>query len=159
MIILAEWFRDRMTAELIVALVGMAAIAFVVFRWIREAPDRPDPWDEEMDQEIASDQAQPLCCRCLTPHGPSEHFCPKCGAPVGDLVNFLPFEYIFSVGYLFRIGTSGDYRASPLTVMGFIIFSLTKYSIFAPFYLALLIGNLPTNIRRTNFPDQTASID
>ena len=33
----------------------------------------------------------PLCTRCLSPHSPSEHYCPKCGAAVGQFTAYIPF--------------------------------------------------------------------
>ena len=33
----------------------------------------------------------PLCTRCLSPHSPSEYYCPKCGAAVGQFTAYIPF--------------------------------------------------------------------
>jgi predicted amidophosphoribosyltransferase len=41
-------------------------------------------------------QTVPLCLNCLQPYDPLLHYCPKCGAAVGQLTPYIPFV---SIGY------------------------------------------------------------
>jgi hypothetical protein len=104
-------------------LVGVLGITILLclglwrfIRWLFSGPPRPDPWSDEVAAEIAKDDAVPLCHRCLAPHDSSVNFCPDCGAPVGAYTNWLPYPYLFSIGHTLRIGASGDFRRSPLTI-------------------------------------------
>jgi hypothetical protein len=38
------------------------------------------------------------------------------------------------MGHTLRLGTSGEFKRTPLTVVGFFLFSLAEYGIFAPVY-------------------------
>lgn len=129
-------------------LVGVLAIGFLVVcgvwalvRFVRRKPVEPDPWDESVATEIAEEDATPLCHRCLNAHAPEADFCPACGAAVGQYTNWLPYPYLFSVGHTLRIGTSGEFRRSPLTLVGFVLFSLVEYALFAPVYWIVMFWN------------------
>ncbi len=138
----------------ILVLMLAACIALALWRfahWLMTAPPEPEPWDEQVTAEL--DEAVPICCRCLERHSPDLHFCPECGAPVGTYTNLLPFEYLFSLGDLLRIGTTGIIHRTPFTVLGFIAVSLVEYTIFAPLYWFMLLRN----IERLRLSGQTSS--
>jgi hypothetical protein len=124
--------------ELLVGFCGLLALScfgiWAIVRWFLGGPCRPDPWDSETAAELAKDDCTPLCHHCLSPHDLLEYFCPQCGAAVGPYTNLLPYPYVFSLGHALRIGTSEKFKQSPLTVVGFIIFSCVEYSVFAPVY-------------------------
>jgi hypothetical protein len=61
---------------------------------------------------------------------------------VGQYTNWLPFPYLFSVGHALRIGTSGEFRRSPLTVIGFMLFGLAEYALFVPIYWIVFLHKL-----------------
>jgi RNA polymerase subunit RPABC4/transcription elongation factor Spt4 len=106
-------------------------------------PMHPDPWDQKIAAEIGREEATPLCHRCLTAHDSATDFCPACGAAVGQYTNWLPYPQLFSIGHALRIGTSGKFRRSPLTVSFFLLFSLVECTLFAPIYwifMALKLG-------------------
>jgi hypothetical protein len=103
----------------------------------------PDPWDDQVAAEIATDDAPALCQHCLAPHDQLADFCAECGAPVGECTNLMPFPCLFSIGHILRIGTNGEYRRSPLTISGFILLSIVEYLVFAPFYLFEFFRHLP----------------
>jgi hypothetical protein len=65
-------------------------------------------------------------------------FCSACGAAVGRYTNWLPYPYLFSVGHVLRIGTSGDFKQSALTITGFLFLGLVEYTVFAPIYWFML---------------------
>lgn len=129
-----------------IALLGLIVLAlgavWMFVRWLFGGPVQPDPWSEDVARELASDEAVPLCHRCFTPHHPLEHFCPNCGAPVGECTNLLPFPYLFSIGHMLRIGTSGEYKRSPLTIAGFLLVGIVEYSLFAPLYWVMFLLRL-----------------
>ena len=127
-----EW---KIGVPAIMLLGGIGVYALV--RWIFNGPPATEPWDEEVNRELANDEAVPLCHRCLTPHPPAADFCPQCGATVGQYTNWLPYPYIFSVGDTLRLGTAGQFHRTRLTVLGFVFLALAEYTVFAPFYLAL----------------------
>jgi len=54
--------------------------------------------DTDKSDQIADEQSDgresPVCLNCMTPHDPLMHFCPRCGATVGQLTIYMPFEGI-----------------------------------------------------------------
>ncbi len=129
--------------------VGVLAITIVLciglwmlIRWLFSGSPRPDPWSDDVAAEIAKDDAVPLCHRCLAPHDSWVDFCPDCGAPVGPYTNWLPYPYLFSIGHTLRIGASGDFRRSPLTIAGFLCLGIAEYALFAPIYWIVLLKGL-----------------
>jgi hypothetical protein len=125
------------------ALTGlcMFGLGYLV-RWLFTGPTRPDPWDETISAQIESTDATPLCHRCVTIHSHAAHFCPNCGAAVGDYNNVLPFEQLFSEGEVFRNGTTQRFRPTFLVVCGYLLLSAAAYMIFAPVYWFFLLRNL-----------------
>jgi hypothetical protein len=147
--------------ELIVGSLGVLVLScygiWALIRWVTTGPSTPDPWDSQVEADLTKDDATPLCHRCITPHDSLVHFCSNCGAAVGDYTNLLPYPYLFSIGDALRIGTSGNFKRSPLTIAGFILLSFAEYSIFAPFYWLRFARNLsqPAEINPT--PEQQSS--
>ena len=43
---------------------------------------------------MLNDQEQPLCLHCLSPYDPLSDYCPSCGAVVGQLTPYKPYEGI-----------------------------------------------------------------
>lgn len=133
-------------SELTVGILGiiilLLALIRVGARWLSRKPIHPDPWSEQIGREVAAEEAIPLCHRCFTPHHPLAHFCPDCGAPVGACTNLLPFPYLFSIGHTLRIGTSGSFKATPMTIIGYFLITLLQYAVFAPVYWILLLRAL-----------------
>jgi len=125
------------------AVLGIV-IAFIAssIRWLFSGPRTPDPWDQTIADSVDAPEAIPVCHRCLTEHSSLVHFCPRCGAAVGDYNNMLPFEQLFSEGEVFRNGTMLRTQPTFLRVAGDFLLSLAAYSIFAPFYLFFLLRNL-----------------
>ncbi len=113
-----------------------------LLEWFRRAPVTPDPWDASVAQAIEDPDCPVLCHRCLTPQQHMGWFCPECGATVGPYANCLPFIYIFSEGEVLRNGVSQHVRWSALTVIGYVLFSVITYAIFAPVYLYWLFKNV-----------------
>lgn len=146
MILIAQTHLSGNDPEAQVAFLTLAILAVaggvILIRWVREAVIPPEPWDAEVARELTKDDAVPLCHRCLTPHHPLLHFCPECGAPVGDCTNCMPFLYLFSIGHTLRIGTSGEYRRSPLTIAFFFLLGIAQYALFAPVYWIMLLRGL-----------------
>ncbi|MDB6054204.1 MAG: hypothetical protein JWN25_1727 [Verrucomicrobiales bacterium] len=133
-----------------VGLLGFAAWRIV--KWLIQVQPAPDPWDAQTAADIAKDDAVPLCYHCLCPHSEATHFCSECGTTVGQYTNWLPFPQLFSIGHLFRIGTSGNYKYSVLTILGFWYFALAKYTIFAPIYWVMFLRNIHLRNRSTLLP-------
>ena len=130
----------------ILALVVLVCVgAWALMKHGLRGPVPPDPWDKRIAAEIENADANPLCHRCLIAHDSSIDFCPACGAAVGQYTNWLPYPYLFSVGHALRIGTSGEFRRSPLTVSFFFLFSLVEYTLFAPVYWILMLRSLGKN--------------
>jgi len=51
---------------------------------------------------------------------------------------------ISSIGHTLRIGASGDFRRSPLTIAGFFCLGIVEYALFAPVYWFMLLKGLST---------------
>ena len=111
-------------------------------KWIFDTKPTPDPWDETTAAELEKDEAVPLCHHCLSPHHPSTDFCQDCGTPVGQYTNWLPFPQLFSIGHVLRTGTNGDFKRTPLTILGFLLFSCLEYTLFAPIYWIVFLRKL-----------------
>ena len=127
---------------------GMAIAGLVIAglwaaaKWLVSGPRPPEPWDAQVEQELARQDATPICHRCLTPHHPSVDFCPECGAAVGQYTNWLPFPQLFSVGHALRIGTAGEFKHTPLIIIGFFMLGIAEYMMFAPIYWFVFFMNL-----------------
>jgi hypothetical protein len=123
----------------VLGLLGVAAWRGV--RWLLRAQPPADPWDAQVAADIAKSDAIPLCHHCLAPHSEAADFCPECGATVGQYTNWLPYPQLFSIGHVLRIGTFGNFKRSPLTVVGFWFFGFAEYTLFAPIYWFMLLRN------------------
>jgi len=124
---------ERLVAILVV--VGLISLGvWQVVRRILQTKPTPEPWDETTAAELEKDDAVPLCHHCLNPHSEQTDFCQECGTPVGQYTNWLPFPQLFSIGHVLRTGTSGDFKRTPLTILGFLFFSFVEYALFAPIY-------------------------
>src|SRR6266566_4837636 len=135
--------EDPATRAGVLGIVILLCLGLWMFiRWLFSGPQQPDPWSDEVAAEIGKDDAVPLCHRCLGPHDSLVDFCPNCGAPVGTYTNWLPYPYLFSIGHTLRIGASGDFRRSPLTIAGFFCLGIVEYALFAPIYWFMLLKGL-----------------
>jgi hypothetical protein len=132
--------EDALFFLVIAALAACGVWASI--RWLLSGPVSPDPWDEQVGVEVSKEETLPLCHRCLLPHDPSVDFCSNCGVAVGQYTNWLPYPYLFSIGHTVRIGTTGDFKHSPLTVGGFLALGLANYSLFFPVYWFVFLRNL-----------------
>ena len=145
MTILGQISSEASNPEKLVGALGILVVTcFALWRaiqWFNQSPRTPDPWDAQVAEDISQDEAVPLCHRCLCPQSSKSDFCSECGAPVGEYTNWLPFPQLFSIGHLLRIGTFGEFKRSPLTVMGFWFFGLVEYTLFAPVYWFMLLRN------------------
>jgi hypothetical protein len=132
-----------MKPETIAILVTSGVAGVFLFRTLRlqDAPT-PDPWDQEIEAELRDGRAEPLCLKCLTPHSGQRWFCTGCGAPVGEYNNWMPYLSVFSEGEVLRTGVDPTVRRSPIIIAGFILYSLTSYTVFAPVYWWRLYQNL-----------------
>jgi len=160
MILFGQLSHGNSDQELLVGILMVAALVgccWVLVQWVRRGPTRPDPWDASIASEIERNESAPLCHRCLTAHDSAADFCPVCGVTVGQYTNLLPYPYLFSVGHTLRIGTSGEYKRSPLTVCGFFLISLAEYTLFAPLYWVLLLWRLGNPREHTEPQGQSPS--
>lgn len=133
-----RWAR---LAVLIIAALGVIAL-YRFLRWFRHLPLPPDPWDALIAKDWDSATATEVCHRCSEPHPAGQAFCKNCGTAIGTYNNCMPYVYIFSEGEVLRTGVAGKFQVNALTVSGFIIYSLSCYLIFAPFYWYLLLRNI-----------------
>lgn len=160
MLIATQLSHAKSDPELLVGVVAAAGLVafgvWVFMKRVLKQPAPPDPWDATITAEIGSEAATPLCHRCLTAHDSSADFCPACGAAVGQYTNWLPYPQLFSIGHALRIGTSGEFRRSPLTVSFFLLFSLVEYTLFAPIYWTFMALKLGKN-REANKPHDRSS--
>jgi hypothetical protein len=132
--------------EKVVAWLGLGAIAAAGFYrlvvWVRAAPVRPDPWDEETERQLHEPGAVEVCHRCFRPQPPEAWFCGHCGSAVGPYNNCMPFLNLFSEGEVYRNGVSDRLRPTPLIIGGYLLMSLYSYNLFAPLYWFYLFKNL-----------------
>lgn len=117
-----------------VALAGALALAFVAWlhRQFQKMPK--DPWPDEIDREVRSSEARPVCTNCLFPHAGHHWICPHCGFPGGEYLTVMPYLQVFPLGEFFLRGVTGaPERNAPKTIM-FVIVALLNYNIFAVIY-------------------------
>jgi hypothetical protein len=125
------------------ALSGLAIIFLWRFMvWAREIPTTPDPWGEEIEKKLHEPEAVEICHLCLTPQHSHTWFCEHCGSAVGPYNNWMPYVCIFSQGEVLRNGVTNRLRASPLIIIGYLVYSLFNYFVFAPIYWFFLFKNL-----------------
>ena len=110
--------------------------------WVRDAPVTPDPWDAETDQKLSEPEAVSVCHHCFTPQPDTAWFCERCGCAVGRYNNWMPFVYIFSTGEVLRNGVTSRMRAGPLIVIGYLLYAIGNYFLFAPVYLLYFFKHL-----------------
>ncbi len=65
-----------------------------------------------------------------------------CGAAVGSYNNWMPYVYVFSQGEILRNGVTDKLRVGPFIIMGYLLYSLLTYFIFAPIYWFFFFKNL-----------------
>ncbi len=83
------------------------------------------------ETEAEPGEEQALCTACVRPNDPNVNFCVHCGAPVNDLVGYLPYEQILMEGFAYRRAVDGP--PSKIVLWGI-------WVIFAPSVLASLLG-------------------
>jgi hypothetical protein len=110
--------------------------------WVREAPQKPDPWDAEVELRLADPETREACHHCSTPQEPGAWFCGNCGRAVGPYNNLMPYLNVFSEGEVFRNGASGRFRNQPVILIGYFLISLGSYALFAPIYWFFLLSRL-----------------
>jgi hypothetical protein len=118
-------------------LVGM----WRLIAWVREAPVKPDPWDAEVEKQLADPDTPQVCPHCLTEQPPTAWFCACCGSAVGPYNNLMPYVQVFSEGEVFRNGVSGRFRNRPLIIIGYMLIMLGMAPFLAPIYLLVLLSN------------------
>ncbi|MFZ0826953.1 MAG: hypothetical protein WAO02_05985 [Verrucomicrobiia bacterium] len=124
--------------------VGFLALAGLwrFIAWVREAPQKPDPWDAEIVCSLEAPEAVEICHRCFSPQPPNAWFCEHCGSAVGPYNNMMPYLNAFSEGEVLRNGAADKLRNNPLVIAGYLLFSLSVYSVFAPIFWIFLFRNL-----------------
>jgi hypothetical protein len=126
-----------------IAIGGLVLAGFWrIIVWVRNAPVRPDPWDAEFEQKMQDPDTLEFCHHCSTPQPPGAWFCEHCGSAVGPYNNLMPYVCVFSQGEVFRNGVTDKLAASPLTIVGYLLYSLGNYLVFAPIYWFFLFKNL-----------------
>ena len=134
----------------LIAIIVLTLYAFILLlKRITTGPVSPDPWDAEIAAKLEDANMQVLCHRCLVPNEPLADFCENCGAPVGKYTNYLPFPQVFSIGHALRVGTEGEYKRSPMAVLGYFLLALGEYTVFAPVYWYWLLRRMPSKAQNT----------
>jgi hypothetical protein len=131
--------EEHLFYSFLAALAVGAGLVFI--RWLLSGPLKADPWGEAVATQIEAPDSAPVCHRCFIEHSDYAHFCPQCGAAVGDFNNLMPYEYVFSEGEVLRNGTALNTRRSIPVIVGYLLLSLAAYAIFAPVYWYFLLRN------------------
>ncbi len=86
-----------MFKELILGLsiiVGLGGIAYF-FRWLKNRPMPPDPWDELVNKQDLEVSSTPVCLNCAKPiKNTQQHYCLNCGNITGEYTRYIPFVNI-----------------------------------------------------------------
>jgi hypothetical protein len=132
---------DQIVAGLGAGLLALAGLWRLIV-WVREAPQKPDPWDAGIDRQLEASEAVEICHRCFAGQPPNAWFCEHCGSAVGPYNNLMPYLNVFSEGEVLRNGSADRLRTNPFVIAGYVLFSLSVYAIFAPVFWVLLFQNL-----------------
>jgi len=120
---------------MVLPLLGVASILVLICR-IREIASKipPDPWPQEVDLAVRAKDAVPVCINCLYPQQGQRWFCPHCGCTTGEYVTMMHYLWVFPQGEVFRRGVIGPPEKNFALTLGYVLYSVTQYSIFAPIY-------------------------
>jgi hypothetical protein len=83
-----------------------------------------------------------FCIHCLTPHCVHDDFCAHCGAPVGDLANYMPLVCYVSRGYVLHIGANDNFKRTPGSIVFLFLAPFRGGIFFVPFYWLRILINL-----------------
>jgi hypothetical protein len=147
---------EQMLGLVVLLALGLYSLVLLLNR-LTSGPRQPDPWDAETAARLEDAETPIMCHKCLVPNKPEADFCENCGATVGKYTNYLPFPYVFSLGHTLRLGTAGDYKRSPITVLGFVLLALAEYTVFAPIYIFQLFRHRPIEVAEATPPPPAAS--
>jgi ribosomal protein L40E len=132
---------NQMVAGLGVGFLLFAGLwRFII--WIREAPQKPDPWDAEVERKLEEPEAVEVCHHCLTRQPPNAWFCEHCGSAVGPYNNLMPYLNVFSEGEVLRNSNTDRLRNRPFILIGNFLVVLGINPFFAPVYWFLVLFNL-----------------
>jgi len=98
--------------------------------WVRDAPVKPDPWDAEVAEKLSDPETPEVCPHCSTPQPTTARYCAQCGRTIG-YNNVMPFLYV----------SDGQFHKRPLTVVGYLLLSVTIGSFLAPIFWYFLLFN------------------
>jgi hypothetical protein len=132
---------DMIVAQIAIGGLVLAGLWRLVV-WVRDAPTRPDPWDAATERKLSEPEAVEVCHHCFTPQPTTAWFCEHCGSAVGPYNNLMPYIQVFSEGEVFRNGVNDKVRADPLTIIGYLFYSLANYAFFAPLYWIFFFKHL-----------------
>ena len=96
-----------------------------------------DPWVAELSEKETKeifDEGNALCVNCVHPDSNPRWFCDYCGCPTGHYSPYMPFVYLYWIGWLFRSGVDGSVKLTKFRVLGFMVTSLMEYGFFVPLY-------------------------
>lgn len=133
---------------LLLVLVALICGGFAIQRlvlWVRSLPVTPDPWSADVEKDLESPDARPICRKCIKPQPPGQWFCEHCGTSVGDYNNLMPYVSAFSQGEVMRNGVMDRLPKNALVLVGYLLISLNLpayFIILIPFFWYFLLKNL-----------------
>jgi hypothetical protein len=151
-------YRQHDLAPELIAIATGACLLWFAFRqlirWIQAAPLKPEPWGQEVEEEINRPDATPVCHKCFAPHSDAAWFCEKCGSAVGTYNNLMPYVCVFSEGEVLRNGVNERLRVNALTIVGYLVYSLNYLIVvpLVPVYWFFLFKNLARIKREESQP-------
>ena len=124
------------------ALLCVWWLGMIVHDWWCHLAVGPDPWDAIITEQLQDPASVPVCHHCFTPQEHDRWFCPECGRAVGPHNNLMPFISIFSVGEVARSAAYDHLRPTPLIIIGYTVFGVYEYVVFAPLFWFWFARNL-----------------
>ena len=99
--------NDMSSGCILLVFLVIIAIVYLLVKFIRKQPIRPDPWEGKMPENQPEEEEVKVCVNCLEPIVDEKiHYCPKCGNVVGDYTRYIPFvniQFNYSIfGTLFK---------------------------------------------------------
>ena len=100
----------------------------------------PNPWPDELDEQVHAIDALPVCHRCFLPfeYHSQSYFCTDCGASIGPFNNYLPLHRYYAVGEVMRSAVGPEAVLTIPCIIGYVLFMSSRSSLFLlPFVFRL----------------------
>lgn len=104
----------------------------------------PNPWPDELDDQVHAIDALPVCHRCFLPfeYHSQSYFCADCGASIGPFNNYMPLLRYYAMGEVMRSAVGPEAVLTTPCIIGYVLFMFTQTSLLFPIFIYRLCKNI-----------------